>query len=856
MSSLLASIPRTYPASLLLNFDGANNSTTFTDSSIYNHTGTAYGNAKISTTQSKFGGSSGYFDGTGDYVQYSANSSFAFGTGPFSVDFWIRAEALPSNGNIAGIVGTYSTLTSADTTHWWIGLDNRDSVMRLTVTRHGDNAITANAVWTPSLNVWYHVAVTKNSNNEILIFIDGVGQYVNITGTWSSYNVSNNGPLGVGLIATPFYFNGYIDNLRIVKGVSLYSGTAIPLPNVPSLKDATMSPKLFNHIILTSTKSSGDITGSISTSTGYYTVNYWDGTKITYSSGSNFAKAAIGGNQSLTIFPSLSNGTLSGSFLNVDLSNNNIISIRPFYSRFIVSAGTPGYSQYGYFYYSYYYRGWRWNWIPGVPSTAYHLDVSSNSLDSSSLNQIYTDLLNGDGTIDVSDNTGGDSDDPSIATAKGYTVYGSVAPYTTLLLNLNSNYTDSSSQNISVSGLGGSPAFSTSIKKYGSASLSFNGGNVGNSSFVIPDLSQVDYTIEFWIYRPTATNSYEGVINLSNGGSSAGVNIHLYNNNDVNFNDGQAGATAGGTIGATQWYHVACVSKNSVKKLFIDGILISSATQATPAGPYKIKIGATYTLSETSNAYIDDVKIIRGKALYDNDFVPPSSELTTSTATATPGTTALLLRGNGTNNGTTFTDDGHKVLTPTRNGNTITSTAQYKYGTASIYFDGTGDYLSYSTGKDNFNFLNSNFTIECWIRPSNVTGARVIFSKRANTGTYGGFIFQCNGNKLNILATDNGSSWGINLDSTSTLSTNTWYHVAATRLYDTFKIFIDGDLQGSQTIENFIISPNTANVVIGAGGATGGQEFFGYIDDLRIVRGASVYNTDFTSPSSELGLYP
>ena len=92
--SLLASIPRTYPASLLLNFDGANNSTTFTDSSSYNHTGTAYGNAKISITQSKFGGSSGYFDGTGDYVQFPYNSIFDLSSGDWTLEAWFYPIAL------------------------------------------------------------------------------------------------------------------------------------------------------------------------------------------------------------------------------------------------------------------------------------------------------------------------------------------------------------------------------------------------------------------------------------------------------------------------------------------------------------------------------------------------------------------------------------------------------------------------------------------------------------------------------------------------------------------------------------------------------------------------------------------
>lgn len=851
--SLLASIPRTYPASLLLNFDGANNSTTFTDSSIYSHSGTVYGTAKISTAQSKFDNSSGYFDSSQDYVQYPTNAAFGFGTGSFTIEFWLY---MISEGGTQGIIsiGDYTN-----------GILFRHQP---TTDSFYINGISYN--WYSSTNCpisqWNHIAITRENGNFSI--------YVNGFKILSGYNnadlgATRNVTIGASSHNTGEGLNGYIDSLRVTKGSALYTGQSFVLPNSPPSKNATIAPKLYNHIVMTSTKSSGDITGYISTSTGYYTVNWWDGTKTTYVSGANFAKAAIGGNQSITIYPSLSNGSLDGYFYNVNISNNNLTSIRPFYSRFTV---TPSNTVPGFWTpYQYWWTGnWKWRstYVSPVytPGTQYKFDVSSNLLDSSSLNQIYSDLLNGIGNIDVSDNTGGDSDDPSIATTKGYTVYGSIAPYTTLLLNLNSNYTDSSSQNISVSGLTGSPSFSTSIKKYGSAALSLNGGatipSFGTSSFSIPDLSQVDWTVEFWIYRPTTTSGYEGIIYLANS-SNFGLNMHLYTNNSFNFNEGSTPAITNnyGIIGSGQWYHVAGVSKNNVKKLFVDGILVGSATQATPAGPYKLSVGRSLDGYWTTNglkstAYIDDLRIIRGKALYTGDFVPPSSELTTSTTTVTPGTTILLLKCDGTNNGTIFTDDGHKALTATRNGNTITSTTAYKYGTASIYFDGTGDYLSYSTGKDNFNFLNSNFTIECWIRPSNLTGTRTIFSKRFSTSAYQGLLFYLSNNKLAVDATNTGFAWQISIQSTSTLNVDNWYHVAVTRSYDTFKIFIDGNLEGSQTIEDFIITTNTDNVVIGAGGSIGGQEFFGYIDDLRIVRGASLYNSTFTRPSAPLGLYP
>jgi hypothetical protein len=878
MSSLLASTQKTYPASLLLNFEGNNNSTTFTDSSIYNHTGTAYGNAIISTSQSKFGGSSGYFDGTGDYVQYPANSSFSFGTDPFTIDFWVRFSSIPSNGYAYSIVGTCNSISSADNSHWWIGLDYRQdgpfgAPMRLIIARHGDYNIIAGTAWTPSLNTWYNIAITKNNDNIILIYIDGVLQYTRSTNNWSSANFSGSGPLNVGSVIADYDFHGHIDSLRIVKGISLYNSTAIPISSIPFSKNATIPPKLFNHIIMTSTKSNGDITGYVSTDTGYYTVNWWDGTKTTYSSDVNFTKTAVSGSKDITIYPSTSSGVLSGNFSSVIISNNNLTSVRAFYSKFIQIPGVqyPGYNNTWYYWYNYPYTGWnRTYYVPGayIPGAKYLLDVSANNLDSSALNQLYSDLLSGNGTIEVSDNPGCDSDNTALATNKGYTVFGSISATTDLLLNLNGSngsttFTDSSANSRSITVQTGSPSLNTTTKKYGTASLSINSGSIGNDSYIIPDLSNMDWSIEFWIYRPTATAAYEGLVYLASSegvDSSTGVSIHLYTNNDIHFNDNGQVAILGNTnVTSGVWHHVACIQDSKYKKLFFNGILMGVSEQDTPPGPYQIRIGRSYGFwqNSPSSAYIDDFKITRGKCAYYQDFVPPTGQLTSTTTTATIGSTVLLLKGNGTNGSTTFTDDGHKALTPTRNGNTIISTAQYKYGTASIYFDGTGDYLSYITGKDNFNLFNSNFTIECWIRMNNTTGTQSIFSKRTNTVTYGGLVFAIISGKPTCSATSNGSSWAVDFNTGSTtLSTNTWYHIALTRLYNTFRIFVDGIERGSFTVSDFIITGNSDNMVIGAGGATGGQEFNGYIDDLRIIRGVSLYNNNFTPPTSELGIYP
>ena len=75
--------------SLLLHGDGTNGSTTIVDSSSSTKAVTAFGDAQISTAQSKFGGASIAFDGNGDYLTIPPSAKFEFGTDPFTVEFWI-----------------------------------------------------------------------------------------------------------------------------------------------------------------------------------------------------------------------------------------------------------------------------------------------------------------------------------------------------------------------------------------------------------------------------------------------------------------------------------------------------------------------------------------------------------------------------------------------------------------------------------------------------------------------------------------------------------------------------------------------------------------------------------------------
>ncbi len=96
-TNCLCSDPNT---KLLLHMDGSNGSTNFVDSA-QSRSVTANGNAQISTSQYKFGGASGYFDGSGDYLTVPDSSDWTFGTGDFTIDLWVRFSALQDSSFVS-----------------------------------------------------------------------------------------------------------------------------------------------------------------------------------------------------------------------------------------------------------------------------------------------------------------------------------------------------------------------------------------------------------------------------------------------------------------------------------------------------------------------------------------------------------------------------------------------------------------------------------------------------------------------------------------------------------------------------------------------------------------------------------
>jgi hypothetical protein len=202
---------------------------------------------------------------------------------------------------------------------------------------------------------------------------------------------------------------------------------------------------------------------------------------------------------------------------------------------------------------------------------------------------------------------------------------------------------------------------------------------------------------------------------------------------------------------------------------------------------------------------------------------------------------SLLLHGNGTNGSTTITDNSPSPKTVTAVGNAQISTAQSKFGGASIAFDGSGDYLTVLNSSQ-FNFGVDDFTIEAWCyRTSTATSFEI--ASYGNPGA-GGFFF---GSSTSAISFGTGSAVVLASSSTS-LALNVWTHIAVTRSSNVTRVFANG-IAGATTT-NALNNLNSTTVFRVCTNRAVNAFATGYIDEFRITKGVARYTANFTPPTA------
>lgn len=203
--------------SLLLHMDGSNNSTTFTDSSSNGLTVTANGDAKISTVQSKFGGSSCLLDGNSDWLSVSSNAAMSLGSGDFTVETFLYLNAVSANQSIIDTIAIGGSGARNTGFIWFITTGNK-------LTLFSGGAFRGESVASLSSGQWYHLALVRSSG-VFSYFIDGAKDATTFTLTTNfTDSQAQIGRAG----DTTYWLNGYLDEFRITKAARYTANFTTP----------------------------------------------------------------------------------------------------------------------------------------------------------------------------------------------------------------------------------------------------------------------------------------------------------------------------------------------------------------------------------------------------------------------------------------------------------------------------------------------------------------------------------------------------------------------------------------------------------------------------------------------------
>lgn len=424
-------------------------------------------------------------------------------------------------------------------------------------------------------------------------------------------------------------------------------------------------------------------------------------------------------------------------------------------------------------------------------------------------------LLNDTGTNGQQNNTFLDSSSNNFTvTRNGTPTQGSVTPYWSLGLGVSYNaatyggsgYFSGTSQYLS---LGGQTAFA-----YGTG----------------------DFTIEAWVC-PTAIKLqriYDG--RPTSNGAYPTIGMNATGKFDYTANSAVR-ITGTTTAIVNTWYHIALCRSGTSTKLFVNGV--QEGSTYSDASNYLVVAGRPFigadSFSAGTNAwsgFISNLRIIKGTAVYTSNFTPP-----TSPVTAITGTSLLL---NFTNAGIY---DAAVLNDLTTAGNAQVSTAQAKFGSSSIAFDGTGDWLTFADCPA-MQLGTGDFTIEGWLYLPLLGTARGIVSK--GTSTTGWSVGVNLFNQFTFAYTTS------TLTAATALTMGQWVHFAVVRngsATGNVKIYFNGVLDATS---GGAINDNFNQTSIGYVGAdrVGTSPMNGYIDELRITKGYARYTANFTPPTA------
>ena len=326
-----------------------------------------------------------------------------------------------------------------------------------------------------------------------------------------------------------------------------------------------------------------------------------------------------------------------------------------------------------------------------------------------------------------------------------------------------------------------------------------------------------------------------------------------------------SGATSSTTSGPHRHWRLVLLAGGSACTFTCQGVIfsaISTDTQTTKAwnivfpsalnGPAVVKQFSSLTLPVGYSMTVENpcqglIIYCQGEAVINGTVdmsqkagLAPNGNIIpmpiTKKATITSKTSSLLHFDNNITdaNGRTWTNNGTATFDATNK----------KFGSHAISLNGTNQWID-TPVSDDFSFGQDDFTIDFWMRPTTVGTGVYVMSDADNTSGNASFtILRRSSNKIALSV-----SGYPEILSTTLLSINTWYHVAAVRNKGIGYLYINGMMEGYASSPNS--KRNLAKFTIGRVGEYSANYFAGQIDEFRVVKGKAMYTANFSVPVAE-----
>jgi hypothetical protein len=402
----------------------------------------------------------------------------------------------------------------------------------------------------------------------------------------------------------------------------------------------------------------------------------------------------------------------------------------------------------------------------------------------------------------------------------------------------------------------------TGVYKYGGSSAYFDGINAilytGTGAL---NLGTSDFTIEFWMYVINGGHggSYSRIIATAADGTSGGLYITTTGLDNptrilVQYYDTAYRTVAISTniIPNNTWLHIALCRIGTTWKLFIDGVQESLYTDLNPNLITTLcYIGNNSSQTSSFYGYLDEIRVTEGIARYTDSFTPPITAFSNVSNDAIDlyyDQVVLLLHCNGADGRNTIIDrKAHRIIATQQ---TQTKTSIKKFGTASVYFDGNGDYLSSDLSRDFDLSSTTRWSIEFWFYPVSVANSPHVL--QLGYGASNRFTIYIAASKLALFTANSTANQNVRIFGSTTLSINQWYHVVIDRYDNVVRMWLNGQPEGNSFVwSSSYLGSSTYNIYLGWNYPSGtySDYFNGYVDDVRITKGYARNSSNYNIQS-------